>query len=199
MNQDWDWRLGGLHDKCNCVLVDDHTQASAIIDGAHKTGEGRGNGSHVCSNNQHEGMLLLENKLPMLWQNVFPVDGIDVLLLLIIPSAPFLVSLEVADIELGTIHDTGLISIWAYNFVCPANVPGPGVRTTTAKTFQLRALVRLLAGCILTVVIKSMRSDTWKGGGASSGLGSGGKELFAALLINSNYVKDVANLVFSLD
>ena len=110
----------------------------------------------------------------MLWLNVFPVDGIDILLLFIFPCAPFLASLEVADIELGTIYDTGLISIWAYNFVCPANVLGPGVRTATAKTFQLCTLVRLLAGRVLTVAMKSTLSNAWKGGGASSSLGSGG-------------------------
>jgi hypothetical protein len=108
-------------------------------------------------------------------------------------------SSQVAGIALGMIHDTGLISVRAYNFVFPANVLGPGVRTATAKTFHLCALVGLLAGCILTVAIKSTLSNARKGCGVSSGLGSGGKELFAASLINLNDVKDVADLVFSLD
>ncbi len=106
----------------------------------------------------------------MLWWNVIPVDGIDVLLLFIFPSAPFLASLEVADIELGTIHDIGLISVLAYNFVCSAKGSWTRREVATDKTLHLCALVRFLAGHILTVAIKSTLSNA-RSGGASSGLG----------------------------
>jgi hypothetical protein len=90
-------------------------------------------------------LCLSQNNFTLLLWDVLPIDGVNILAFLVVPSIPLAPSLLLGNIELNLLADVGFVSVRADKDAFPIDHLQPWVQITAAKALTPVASSQVLA------------------------------------------------------
>jgi hypothetical protein len=153
--------------------------------------------SAFADHHRHEEALLLKGYLLVFSQNVFPVDCVDILALLVLPLFLLPAGLKLVDLRLSLLSYTWSQPVGADNHPLSIILPGPWVGAIASKTFEFTSSGSLPIGwfCALaaSILVNCLLSKTLECVGQIL------EELLTPLLITTHNFKNIGHHSLSLD